>query len=302
MPGVPVAHKPIQLFVDLHAHSTASDGTDAPADLVRKAKRAGLSALALTDHDTTSGLAEARAEATRLGIDFLPGVEISATYPRPGVMHLLGYGFDPTHPALIDMLDALQAGRDARNKFLVEELNAVGVRIDMDELREIAGNTGVIGRPHFAKLLALKGYIPHPQAAYKYYLGNAGRFRFDRSEPTPREAIAAVHAAGGLVSVAHPKQLRKANHAQLAHELKSLADQGLDGVECVHSDHRESFVSELESLAERFGLLKTGGSDYHGSAKKWLTLGKAGSLRRVPRSWFDAIRARLRERSTSAAA
>ena len=293
--------QPIPLFIDLHAHSTASDGTDAPAALVRKAKRAGLSALSLTDHDTTAGLEEAAAEASKLGIDFLPGIEISATYPRPGVMHLLGYGFDPADARFLAMVDQLQAGRERRNAFLVEELNAVGVRIDFDELRQIAGDVGVIGRPHFAKLLALKGYVPHPQAAFKYYLNNAGRFRFDRPEPTPREAIAAVHAAGGIVSCAHPKQWRKQNRSQLAHELKNLADQGLDAVECVHSDHRESFVSELEALADQFGLLKTGGSDYHGGAKKWLTLGKAGGLRRVPRPWYDAIQCRLRDRRAAAA-
>ena len=290
----------IPLFIDLHAHSTASDGTDAPAALVRKAKRAGLSAIALTDHDTTAGLDEAQAEADRLGIDFLPGIEISATYPRPGVMHLLAYGFDPDEPTFRRMVDRLQVGREERNAFLVEQLNAAGVRISFEELRQVAGEGGVIGRPHFAKVLALKGYVPHPQAAFKYYLGNSGRFRFDRPEPTPREAVAAVHAAGGIVSCAHPKQWRKANAAQLAHELKSLADQGLDAVECVHSDHRESFVAELEALAERFGLLKTGGSDYHGGAKKWLTLGKAGSLRRVPRGWYDAIVRRLREQRIAA--
>ena len=293
--------KPVPLFIDLHSHSTASDGTDAPAALVRKAKRAGLSALSLTDHDTTAGLDEAAAEAARLGLDFLPGIEISAVYPRPGVMHLLAYGFDPTEPTFTAMVDRLQAGREARNAFLIRELNAVGVRIDEEELRQVAGDKGVIGRPHFAKLLALKGYVPHPAAAFKYYLGNSGRFRFDRSEPTPREAIDAVHAAGGIISCAHPKQWRKQNRSQLAHELKSLADQGMDAVECVHSDHRESFVSELETLAEKYGLLKTGGSDYHGSAKKWLTLGKAGMHRRVPRAWLDAIRSRLRERRSAAA-
>lgn len=284
------------MFIDLHAHSLASDGTDAPAELVRKAKHAGLSAVALTDHDTTDGLPEAAAEARRLGIDFLAGIEISASHPRPGVMHLLGYGFDPRHPALRRLTADLQASRIERNRFLIRQLNDVGLRFDEEELNAVAGNTGVVGRPHFAKLLALKGYVPHPQAAFRYYLNNAGKFRFDRYEPMPAEAIAVVHAAGGLVSAAHPMQWRKANFAQVACELKSLADQGLDAVEVLHSDHRESLVAELESLADRFGLLKTGGSDYHGGAKQWITLGRAGQRRRIPREFYERLTARLGER------
>lgn len=284
------------MFVDLHAHSLASDGTDSPAELIRKAHLAGLSAIALTDHDTTAGLAEAASEARRVGVDFLPGIEISATYPRPGVMHLLGYGFDPDHPAIRQLTDDLQSSRVERNRFLIEQLNAVGVRIDEEELNAVAGNIGVVGRPHFAKLLALKGYVPHPQAAFRHYLGNDGRFRFDRYEPTPAEAISAVHAAGGLVSAAHPMQWRKENFAQLAHELKSLADLGLDAVEVLHSDHRDSLVAELETLADRYGLLKTGGSDYHGGIKSWITLGRAGERRRVPRGYYERLTARLAER------
>lgn len=266
---------------------------------MRKANQAGLSAIALTDHDTTAGIDQAAAEARRLCIDFIAGIEISATYPRPGVIHLLGYGFDAHHPAMLRMMSDLQASRIQRNRFLIEQLNAVGLRFDEEELNAIAGNTGVIGRPHFARLLALKGYVPHPQAAFRHYLGNAGRFRFDRYEPTPAEAITAIHTAGGLVSAAHPMQWRKTNFAQVAHELKSLADQGLDGVEVLHSDHRESLVAELESLADRFGLLKTGGSDYHGGTKKWITLGRARDRRRIPRQFYDDLLARLRSRAAA---
>lgn len=286
-------------FVDLHTHSTASDGTDSPAVLVQKAARTGLSALALTDHDTVSGLDEAAQEAEKLGIDLLPGVEISAHYPRPGIMHLLGYGFDPHHPTLTALLIRLQAGREERNAFLLRELNAVGVQVTEGELLAVAGGRGVVGRPHFARLLTLKGYVPHPTAAFRYYLGNAGRFRFDRYEPTAREVFEVIHAAGGIVSLAHPLQLRRENHAQLAHLIKDLADQGLDAVETIYNDHRESFVAELQDLCRRYGLLPTGGSDYHGSAKKWLTLGKAGDTRRVPREWYEAIVDRLGERAAA---
>ncbi len=294
--AMPTTAKTIQLYVDLHSHSTASDGTDTPAQLVRKAKAAGLTALALTDHDTVAGIAEAQCEARKVGLDFLPGIEVSASYPRPGVMHLLGYGIDPHSPELLALTNHLQAARHERNLFLIEQLNAVGIRVSHDELIDAAGGpekAGVIGRPHFAKLLFAKGYIPHVNAAYKYYLNNAGRFRFDRREPEPAEAIAAIHAAGGVVSLAHPIQLHKQNFAQLACEIQNLAEAGLDGIECIYNDHRESFVAELKELCRRHDLLMTGGSDYHGCAKKWIVLGRCGMRRRVPRKLYDRLLERL---------
>ena len=301
--GPTLVRRQIQLYVDLHSHSTASDGTDPPRQLVRRAKAAGLSALALTDHDTTAGIEEAADEARRVGLDFLPGIEISASYPRPGVMHLLGYGIDPQTPALRRLCERLQAARAERNEFLIDRLNSVGVRVDHDELVDVAGGperSVCIGRPHFAKLLFLKGYIPHVNAAYKYYLSNTGHFRFDRREPEPGEAIAAVHAAGGVVSLAHPNQLRKQNFAQLACEVRHLADLGLDGIEVVYNDHRESFIAELQDLCRRHGLLTTGGSDYHGNVKKWIILGRCGMRRRVPRAYYDALLARLRPAAAAA--
>ncbi len=304
----------VPLYVDLHSHTTASDGTDAPSALVRKAKAAGLSALAITDHDTVAGIDEAAHEAQRLGLDFLPGIEISAAYPRPGVMHLLGYGIDPANPTLLALIGRLQEARHERNQFLVNELNAVGVHVSFEELIDIARgsphsprsaeastdpNDYVIGRPHFAKLLFIKGYIPNMQAAYKYYLGNTGRFRFDRNEPEPAEAISAVHAAGGLVSLAHPNQLRKSNFAQLANEVETLAAVGLDAIEVVYNDHRESFIVELKELCRRHNLLTTGGSDYHGSCKKWIVLGRCGMRRRVPRKYYDRLLGRLQARQAA---
>ncbi|MEM7808040.1 MAG: PHP domain-containing protein [Planctomycetota bacterium] len=293
----------IPLYVDLHTHTTASDGTDSPAGLIRRAKAAGLSAVAITDHDTVAGLPEAAAEARRLGIEFLPGIEISAAYPRPGVMHLLGYGFDPNDAGLRRLTAHLQDARHERNEFLVTKLRSVGIEVTFEELHEIArGRNGgaddarVIGRPHFAKLLLIKGYVSHVHAAYRYYLGNTGAFRFDRREPEPAEAIAAVRAAGGVVSLAHPNQLRKQNFAQLASEVGHLASLGLDGVEVIYNDHRESFVAELKDLCRRHDLLMTGGSDFHGSAKRWIVLGRCGNRRRVPRKYYDALLARVRER------
>ena len=301
-PPVPVG-RPLTraLYVDLHTHSTASDGTDAPAEVVRRAKRAGLSAVALTDHDTTEGCAEAAAEARKLGIEFLPGIEVSCLYPRPGVIHMLGYGIDIDSPKLAAFTARVQGGRQLRNERLLEKLQAANLDITMDELQQISGG-GQLGRPHFAKLLFLKGYVTHPAQAFKHYLGNTGDFKIEKDEPTPAEAIAAIHDAGGVAVLAHPNQLRKQNYAQLQAEVRNLADAGLDGLECIYNDHRESFVHELKQLCKSLDLLPTGGSDYHGSSKKFITLGRVGTRRRVPRKLYDALQTRIRARRAANAA
>ncbi len=283
---------PAPRFVDLHCHSTASDGTLPPREVVLLAKAAGLSALALTDHDTVAGVPEAAAAAAELGVDFLPGIEISASYPRPGTMHLLGYGIDPASPDLRDFTDQLQSARHERNLKIVDLLRSKGVAITFDEVKQAAGE-GVIGRPHFAKILIDKGYCKTNAACFNKYLGQGGSAYVNKEQFTPFQAIALIHAAGGLVSLAHPKQLQKQNDAQLVGEIKDLADAGLDALEVIHSDHRESFVDHLSDVADRFGLLKTGGSDFHGSNKAHISLGKAG-LRRVPREFYDKVVERLR--------
>ena len=292
------APRPAARFVDLHCHSTASDGTRPPAEVVREAAAAGLSAIALTDHDTVAGCAEAAAEARKLGIDFLSGIEISAAYPRPGTMHILGYGVDPSYPALADLTRRLQAARRERNLKIVDTLRARGVAITMAEVEAAAGlgddgrPVGVVGRPHFAKVLIDKGYCKTNGAAFAKYLGQGGSAYVDKEQFGPAQAIDLIHRSGGLASVAHPKQLQKQNDAQLAGEIKNLADAGLDALEVIHSDHRESYVDFLSDLADRFGLLKTGGSDYHGSNKPHITMGRAG-IRRVPRAFYDGLVERL---------
>ena len=141
-------------------------------------------------------------------------------------------------------------------------------------------------------LFSLRDRSSH-SAAYHYYLGNQEPYRFDRWEPEAADAIAVIHEAGGLVSLAHPRQLRHANFAHLAHTIKSLADVGLDAVETIYNDHRESFIHELQGLCRKYGLLETGGSDYHGGTKRWITLGHPGGRRRVPRAIYERVVERL---------
>lgn len=281
-------------FVDLHSHSTASDGTLSPRDVVRLAHEIKLSAIALTDHDTVGGIAEAAEEARSRGIDFLPGIEISAKFPYPGTLHILGYGIDPSNADLAKLTEDLRAGRDDRNERIVAKLRSLGIDITIDEV--LARAQGTVGRPHIAQVLVAKGIVSHPQAAFDRYLGQGGLAYEDKERFTPREAIAMIHAAGGVAICAHPTQLKMPNLARLERVLKDLVDFGLDGVEVIHSDHRPFDVRFLNDFADRHGLLKSGGSDFHGTIKSNVKLGLARS-RTIPRAYFDAICERVRSRA-----
>jgi hypothetical protein len=274
-------------FVDLHCHSTASDGTLPPAEVVRLATRGGLSALALTDHDTIGGVAEAAAEAEKTGIDFLPGIEISAEYPHPGTLHLLGYGVNPGSAILRDLTATLLESRDNRNPRIVAKLRELGVAITMEEVEAEAGGK-VIGRPHIAAILLRKGYVSSIKQAFDKYLAPGGLAYFDKERLTPSRAIGMIRESGGLPVLAHPFQLRTENDAQLDRVVKDLVDLGLAGVEIFHSDHDAAWIEKCTKLADRYDLVKTGGSDFHGTNKKDIELGLARG-RRIPRELFDAL-------------
>jgi 3',5'-nucleoside bisphosphate phosphatase len=282
-----------QQYVDLHSHSTASDGTFAPADVVRLAKEAGLVGLALTDHDTIAGLSEASAAATEAGIDFLPGIEISCEVPKPATMHMLGYGVDIHSQPLKELTSQLMAGRDDRNPRIIRRLNELNVAITMEEVEQQAGGD-VVGRPHIAAVMLKKGYVSSIKQAFDKYLATGGLAYFDRDRPTPKRGIELIRQAGGLPVLAHPVQLRTENDAQLERTVKDLADLGLAGIEVIHSDHDAAWFERCTSLADRFGLLKTGGSDFHGTNKKDVRLGVANG-RRVPREYLDRLREQLKK-------
>ena len=285
-------------YVDLHSHSTASDGTFAPVEVVRLAREAGLSGLALTDHDTIGGVEEAAAEAARLGITFLPGIEISAEYPHPGTLHILGYGIEPDSAVLRDMTAQLLAGRDNRNPKIIRRLQELGVAITMEELEVEAkqGNPELahkpVGRPHIAAILLRKGYVSSMKQAFDKYLAPGGLAYFDKERLSPRRALEMIHESGGVPVLAHPVQLRTENDAQLDRVVKDLVDLGLAGIEVFHSDHTPEWVEKCSGLARRYGLLKTGGSDFHGANKKDIALGCARG-QRVPREFLDALLERL---------
>ena len=277
--------------VDLHTHSTASDGTLAPAEVVRLAAGAGLTAIALTDHDTLAGVAEAAAAAAECGIDFLTGIEVTAAFPRPGTMHLLAYGFDVGHPAMVRLTDRLAVARGERAEQIVWRLNRLGVDLTLaDVAAEAAG--GSIGRPHVARVLIRRGHAVSTRDAFDRYLGAAGAAWVDTAPMAADAVIDHVRAAGGLVSAAHPRQLKRRGSAQLAALVAELAGQGMEGIETLHSTHDDDAVRQMARLAERFDLVPTGGSDYHGPHKPWVRLGLAGG-RPVPRSVYEGVRGRL---------
>lgn len=289
-------------FVDLHTHSTASDGSLTPTELILAAAAAGLAGIALTDHDTGGGLLEAKAAAGKAGLRFVPGIEISAEIAPPATLHLLGYFIDPESAALQRMSTILLEGRNNRNPRIVARLNEIGCKITMDQVLEIArrGNADnravVVGRPHIAQALLESHCVASLKQAFDVYLGMGGTAYFDKERLTPRQAIDCIHDAGGLVILAHPVQLRAQNHAHLQHLIESLIDQGLDGVEVWHSDHRPQDSEWLLSIAKRHALVVTGGSDFHGSRKPDIDIGLGRKNVRIPERILDELEAAWRTR------
>ncbi|MFA9478706.1 PHP domain-containing protein [Phycisphaerales bacterium AB-hyl4] len=267
---------------DLHLHSTASDGTDLPQDLPRLAREAELGAIALTDHDTTAGLAACAEAAAKHDLPFVPGIELSAdplldrqtaraTPPRRlGTLHILGYFIDPADEQLALVQGWLHEARQQRNPEMVERLNDLGMKLHYDEVIELAGGdvpATVVGRPHIAELLVRKGYVKSKHEAFARYLGEGGEAYIRKDRLSAEKAIEAIHHAGGLALLAHPVQLGLADHDALEHMVARLRDLGLDGIETHHSDHRPRDVERFAGLADRYELLTCGGSDYHGTRK-----------------------------------
>ena len=259
--------------IDLHAHTTASDGSDSPAELVRKAAALGLAAIAVTDHDTVSGLAAAAVEAVAVGIEFVPGVELSVEDER-GRFHLLGYLFDPANAKLAETLITLRASRAERNRRMALKMTELGLAVTMDDVLAEAGDGGeVVARPHFARALMKKGIVSSVQEAFDRFLATGKPLYLPKEGLTPRDAIALLHKAGGIGVVAHPGLIPMGDDA-LAARIASLASEaGLDGLEVYYSQHSPLQTERFARIAEANGLVMTGGSDYHGLAKPHVPLG-----------------------------
>jgi predicted metal-dependent phosphoesterase TrpH len=258
-------------MIDLHSHTDRSDGTFTPAELVDEAVRAGLSALAITDHDTFAGYDAARPLAAEAGLELICGIELSTRY-QGSTVHLLGY-FPLAQPSdeFRGWLDFMLEMRRDRNNRLITKLRSLGVDITLGEV-ETMGRT-LTGRPHFARVLVDKGYAKDIQNAFDLYLDESARGFVQRQEVPMEDALERILRSGGVPSLAHPIRVAKNNWEKLAEYIEDLAGLGLRAIEVYHSDHSPENVSYYASLAERFNLGMTGGSDFHGANKPMISLG-----------------------------
>jgi predicted metal-dependent phosphoesterase TrpH len=257
--------------IDLHTHSSRSDGTDSPGDLVRAAAATGLDVVALTDHDTSAGWAEAASAAAEAGVDLVPGMEISCKHRGSGV-HLLAYWPDPSYPPLVRLLAEVVEGRSSRMPRMVERLRELGHAVTVDDVLAQAAGTGSIGRPHIADALVAKGIVESRDEAFDRFLRSGGPAYVDRPAALLEETIRVVADAGGVTVVAHPWGRDSAGVMQ-PEDLGALQQAGLTGVEVDHEDHSPEQRVALRAVARELGLVVTGSSDHHGAGKVGHDLG-----------------------------
>jgi len=257
-------------LIDLHLHTTASDGRCTPVELVNRAAGAGLTVLAVTDHDTTAAVSDVQRLATARGIEALAGIEVTAVEGGRDV-HVLGYFLDPDEPALMQFLNAQRERRVVRVRLIAARLAELGVPIDLpallDEAQRQSGRS--IGRPQIARALQRAGHVADTREAFDRFLSNSGPAFVSRPGSSPEDVIAIIHRAGGLASLAHPFRTR------MDARIPALAEAGLDALEVYHSDHDAVAVGRYARLASELGLLMTGGSDFHGEPAHGLEPGAA---------------------------
>lgn len=282
------------MAVDLHTHSTASDGSDSPAELVKLAANLGLKTIALTDHDTQEGLGDARLAATDVGIELIAGTELSLQYAKGG-MHLVVLWLEPGSGPLQDRLRGLQDGRGSRNEAIVARLNELGMTISLEEILEEAGG-GSVGRPHIAAVMVRRGHVSSIQEAFDLWLATGKPAYLGRPRLHPEEAIGLAREAGAVPVLAHPHTLNIDRAAEMAELLTGLGSAGLVGLEAFYSSYQRHEREGYADLARRFGLVPSGGSDYHGTYKPGLELGTGYGDLLVAESVLEELR-QYREQS-----
>ncbi len=286
-------------LVDFHMHTTHSDGSYTPTELMRYCKKKNLACISVTDHDTMSGYDEAEREAKTLGLELIPGVEISAQF-EPGTLHILGFFLDRQDPELNRWLGEIQKARRERNPQIIEKLNKLGIDITLEEvIREACGQSEMppgkqLGRPHFAKVLLKKKVIENFPEAFDKYLGKGKAAYVDKRRITSQEAIQVINRSGGIASVAHPKQMKLAG-APLEKEIARLVDEGLGGIEVFNSCQDANENALYLRLAKRFNLVATAGSDFHGANKPDTDLGFMGEGVRVGYDMVEELREHIRQ-------
>ncbi|MBQ8733146.1 MAG: PHP domain-containing protein [Anaerotignum sp.] len=281
-------------IIDLHAHSTASDGTYAPAEVAELAKKIGLSAIALTDHDTIDGLEEFQKTGKELGMETIAGIEFAALWEnhhRPEI-HIVGLGFNPDHPVLLERMKDIKRSRDIRNQKMCEKLSSLGLHITLEEVAANAGGE-IITRAHFANVLLQKGYIAKKEDAFSRYISTGLPGYVEREFLTPELCIRTIKEAGGAAILAHPT-LYGLSPEQIEELCTELIPYGLDGVECQYSTYSPAETKMITAIAEKLHLLPSGGSDFHGKNKPNIHLGSGKSNLAIPYRFWEELKKRTK--------
>ena len=278
-------------LIDLHTHSLKSDGAQTPADVVRTAYAAGISAIALSDHDNIEGVPEAMAEGQRLGIEVIPAVELSAQSDTE--LHILGYFIDIHNKRLNDAMAYALKVRDERQEETCRKLNEQGFQITMEEAREEAHGNPVLCRAHFAQIMVRKGYAESVKDAFNRYLSVGCYAYSNRQALTGPEAVSLVKEAGGIAVAAH-LHLIKMEDELLKEYLRSLIPYGLEGVEGYYTDYTEDMNRRYRAMAQELGLVISGGTDYHGANKPHISIGRGKGELEIPYSVLEGLKERHR--------
>jgi hypothetical protein len=276
-------------IIDLHTHTTFSDGTKTPTELVKYAAVKGLSAVAVTDHDCMDGLEEAEACGKQVGVEVVPGIEISAEYENDEV-HIVGLFVDRNNEELKKILKDTREKRIHRNKLVVEKINALGIPLTYEEV-EKAADGGIITRAHFARALLKNGYVTSIKEAFDRYIGDNKPAYIRRELPSWNEAVRFIKNAGGAAVLAHPL-LYKVGQKRLEKIISDLSLAGLYGIEAYYPTHSPSDVKYIKMIAQKYRLKLSGGSDYHGDNKPMLDLGTGYGNLRVPYELLEELRKR----------
>lgn len=268
-----------QKYIDLHIHTTASDGLLTPKEVVQLAVEEGLSAISITDHDTIEGYRAAKEKAEELGIELIPGVELSVSHMDED-FHLLGYLIDYENPEFLKKISSFQEERRIRGEKMVEKLNELGIDLSIETVKSIAGNSSV-GRPHVADALVKEEFVHTYEEAFARYLGYHAQAYVPKRFLTPQDGIELIHLVRGVAILAHP------GTSKLAHKaIYDFLPMGLDGIEAYHYKHDRETTRSLTTLAKKLGLIYSGGSDCHGRKKHKILIGSV----KVPYSCLDMLR------------
>ncbi|MFP4630217.1 MAG: PHP domain-containing protein [Desulfohalobiaceae bacterium] len=274
--------------IDLHTHSSASDGTLSPRELIQEAVDSGLKALALTDHDTTAGLQEARQAGQELGLEVIPGCELSVDF-KQGQLHILGLWLPWEPRQLKSTLEDLRQKRHNRNERILAKLQGLGLKLEYSQVKELAGEAS-IGRPHIARLLLEMGYVESVQEAFDRYIGPQGAAYVPKDKLGPARAIQVLRQEQATVVLAHPYTL-ELPWSDLARELQGFKELGLQGLEVYYPDHTRQQVNDYLQLARDLDLLISGGTDFHGSVKPDISLGVGRGDLELPYSLLQQLKA-----------